>query len=528
MTYAGFRLTGRFAALVRPSDRTPAVEGDTWAQDKVGGVGGTEVDATFLNRLKANLEAFVEGLGGNLNDGDVQLINAINVALALKAESGHDHDDRYVRPADVVNDLTSIATDKPLSAAQGKVLADLIDGLGDVIVVDDITAAEALTGLDNGDLIHVIDAGAGQWARFQVTSAGDGTWDDSEKVLIWTQDQAPSSHGHNVADLLNASANAKSLLQASDYAAMKVLLAISTEDVSGLSAALGAKVSTSAIIDDLTSDEADKPLSAAQGKALKDGLDAIIAGQALPPGHLHGLTLSNNTSDAVNDIDIAAGSCRSDDDTGNILLPAGLTKRLDAAWDAGHDAGGLDAGSKAALTWYHVFAIARPDTGAADVLFSTSLSPALPSHYTLKRRIGSIITSANSSILRFLQVGDLFWLATPIVNAAATSVGTSSVNFTLTTPLGVRVAPILNLFANKAAALPLLFARSPELDDISPNGASSGAMTHATIGGAGVLTTPYQHSLVTNLSAQIAVRSSESSTNVHVATFGWRDFLGRF
>ena len=101
MSYAGFRFTGRFAASLRPVDRPPAVEGDAWAADKVGGVGGTEIDATWVNRLKANLENLIARLDGNLNDGDQQLANAVGNALDAKAAADHEHDDLYPTLDDV-------------------------------------------------------------------------------------------------------------------------------------------------------------------------------------------------------------------------------------------------------------------------------------------------------------------------------------------------------------------------------------------------------------------------------------------
>jgi hypothetical protein len=77
--YTGFRFGGRNAVLVRPADKAPAVTGSTWARDRTSASedDGTEIDATFLNRLRANLEALVTGLDGDLNDGDEQIINAI-------------------------------------------------------------------------------------------------------------------------------------------------------------------------------------------------------------------------------------------------------------------------------------------------------------------------------------------------------------------------------------------------------------------------------------------------------------------
>src|SRR5262245_48463260 len=126
---------------------------------------------------------------------------------------------------------------------------------------------------------------------------------------------------------------------------------------------------------------------------------------------LTGLALSNNGSDAVNDIDIAVGAAASEDATvANRLLmslTSGITKQLDAAWAVGTNQGGRDTGAIADGTW-HVFLIERTDTGVVDVLYSLSpTAPTLPTSYTKQRRIGSILREAGS-IVAFTQDGDEF------------------------------------------------------------------------------------------------------------------------
>jgi hypothetical protein len=114
-------------------------------------------------------------------------------------------------------------------------------------------------------------------------------------------------------------------------------------------------------------------------------------------GYLYGLTISNNVSDATNDIDIAAGEAASDAATPLLLvLGSSLTKRLDAAWAAGTGNGGLDTGA-IANTSYHIWLIQRSDTGVVDALFSASATaPTMPTNYDRKRRIGSIVRSAGA------------------------------------------------------------------------------------------------------------------------------------
>src|SRR5438046_403576 len=66
----------------------------------------------------------------------------------------------------------------------------------------------------------------------------------------------------------------------------------------------------------------------------------------LPAGHIFGLGMSN-AADANNDITVAAGKCRSEDDTEDLVLAAPITKQLDAGWAVGNNAGGLNTGAEA-------------------------------------------------------------------------------------------------------------------------------------------------------------------------------------
>jgi hypothetical protein len=158
------------------------------------------------------------------------------------------------------------------------------------------------------------------------------------------------------------------------------------------------------------------------------------------PGYLHGLTLSNNATDATNDIDIATGYAASNDTTTRMVLASAITKRLDAAWAVGTGNGGLDTGTVADQT-YHVYLIHRPDTSVTDVIFSASpTAPTLPTNYTKYRRIGSIIFSA-SAILPFYQIGDRFLYKSEITDRSSTAAA-SNAALTMSVPTGLVVQPI--------------------------------------------------------------------------------------
>lgn len=165
------------------------------------------------------------------------------------------------------------------------------------------------------------------------------------------------------------------------------------------------------------------------------------AGVSMPRGYIDGLILSNNTGDANNDIDISPGSCRDSTDQVDIILDSGTTKQLDAAFAEGVGAGGLDTGSKANSTWYHVFAIKRLDTGDVDALFSASATdPTMPSNYTAKRRIGAVMTNGSGNILAFVQEGDEFIWDSAKTDVSAAATPNNSKNLaTMTVPTGIRV-----------------------------------------------------------------------------------------
>jgi hypothetical protein len=174
-------------------------------------------------------------------------------------------------------------------------------------------------------------------------------------------------------------------------------------------------------------------------------------------GYLFGLTLSNNGADAVNDIDIAPGSAASDGATPALMtLASVLTKRLDANWVVGTNQGGLDTGSIANAT-YHVWLIARSDTGVVDALFSTSATaPTMPANYDRKRRIGSILREGGT-IIAFTQNGDVFHRTTAILEYQST-VSFASALKSWNVPAGIKVQPILIMYLQPAASSNIYYA----------------------------------------------------------------------
>ncbi|WCA57764.1 hypothetical protein G6M16_008670 [Agrobacterium tumefaciens] len=162
----------------------------------------------------------------------------------------------------------------------------------------------------------------------------------------------------------------------------------------------------------------------------------IVAGTGL----LNGLTLSNNATDATNDIDFAAGVCASESGVAAIMSHSAGTAQLDVAFGSGNG-GRFD--SAISDGWWHCFVISNGTTVSRG--FSKSLNPtsqpSYPSGYTRYRRVGSILR-ASGVINQFKQNGDYFNYTTPALDRSST-VAASNVLLTLTVPTGVKVSPII-------------------------------------------------------------------------------------
>lgn len=258
-------------------------------------------------------------------------------------------------------------------------------------------------------------------------------------------------------------------------------------------------------------------LTASQQAQARSNISAALR------GHIHGLTLSNSSTDAANDIDIAAGEAASTEANPVLMvLPSGISKRLDAAWAVGTNQGGLDTGSVTSTT-YHVWLIQRSDTGVVDVLFSASAtSPTMPTNYDRKRRIGSILRKIGA-IVQFRQVGDDFLLETASLDrdstsAAATGLLTVSVPTSLVVQPYFRSAQVQGTAGNSSTQIATAGKTLDSGDAVALTGpAGSIASVHVPL------------RAYTNTAAQVqfAVVISGTLTANQLYTLGWRDRRGK-
>jgi hypothetical protein len=243
------------------------------------------------------------------------------------------------------------------------------------------------------------------------------------------------------------------------------------------------------------------------------------ASKAVTRGAIAGLVLSNNATDAVNDLDVATGIARADDNTAEIALLTSLTKQLDVAWAAGTNQGMRDTGAIANGTW-HIHLILNLTTNAVDVLASLSATaPTLPSGFTKSRRIGAIIRAAGT-ILGFAQRNNAFLLNSAIRDINnVTSSGTSAVLRTLSVPSGVNVIAMVRVNVTNSDLIQVgspsetLAASTNVNASLPPLGSSNG-----------------QLAVWTNLSSQIQTRQSAGTASeaLNIHTFGWTDLRGEF
>jgi hypothetical protein len=151
----------------------------------------------------------------------------------------------------------------------------------------------------------------------------------------------------------------------------------------------------------------------------------------LPNNYITGLVPSNNGSDEDHDIDITAGEARDSTNAVDMALAASITKQIDAAWAVGANQGGLDAGSVANNTIYHIWLIKRSDTGVVDALFSTSGSaPTMPTNYDYKRWLAFVRTDGSANIKPIYVLGSHARLEITYKDYDSVATGLNQTSFT--------------------------------------------------------------------------------------------------
>lgn len=240
---------------------------------------------------------------------------------------------------------------------------------------------------------------------------------------------------------------------------------------------------------------------------------------SLFPGYLSGLELSTAGSSAT--FGIAVGGANDTTNATLMALTSAYTKTT-SAWALGTAAGALDTGTIANNTWYHVYLIARSDTGVVDVLVSTSASaPTMPASYDRKRRIGSMRTNGSAQWTQFTQVGDRFFWTTAVIDANAATMSTSRVLVTLTTPTGFAMVALIRSLIQTGASTLFSIQAAIETDAAPAVGTTVLTSTASGNNDAGAF------EVLTDTSARIAVRANTTLSSYTIGTYGWIDNRGK-
>lgn len=240
---------------------------------------------------------------------------------------------------------------------------------------------------------------------------------------------------------------------------------------------------------------------------------------ALTPNKI--ITISNNTTDATNDIDVGAGWFNFDDGTGQAYY-AGGTGQLDVLFSAGGN-GMLDT-STIANTTYHIFLIHNPTTLVSKILASTSVSsPTLPTGYTKKARIGSIIR-ASGAILLFNQYDKRFNLKTLVRDILATNTSVATLRTLASVPNGLKVIARMSVDFGEGSLGGDNWGliTSPDDTDSVPSGNLRNMTARDDSSYYYRFTADME--VCTNASAQIRTRAADATGYITIFTYGWIDY----
>jgi hypothetical protein len=248
---------------------------------------------------------------------------------------------------------------------------------------------------------------------------------------------------------------------------------------------------------------------------LEGEVAALSAAIGLPPGFFS--IRVAQAGDTDHDVTFSPGRARDSTDTADIALASAITKQIDAAWAVGSNAGGLDTGSVGNNSIYYLWIIKRSDTGVVDALFSLSATaPTMPANYDLKQRVGWVRTNASANILAFVQapydITDIRYVTT-LFDVNVTNQSTTSVSRTLSLP--PNSLALFRMVADHATfaeviARPLFETNAEPAADVVPGVSLMALGDFASA----------EFEVPLDNSAQLATRSSASSTTVRIWTKG--------
>lgn len=253
-----------------------------------------------------------------------------------------------------------------------------------------------------------------------------------------------------------------------------------------------------------------------------------LRGTAAMGYHIQGLTYSNNSGDATNDIDIAIGMATSNDaaqaNRRTMTLATAITKQSDVNWVVGTNQGGLDTGA-VGNSDYYIWLIMRSDTGVVDVLFSlSSTAPTMPTSYDYRRLIGWF-KRVGGTIVAFDTYEtsggglELLWDSPTLDINLANTLTTSRRTDAVKVPLNFTTVALLNVVGTDTGGV-ILWVYCPDQADQAPSLTVAPLCTLVTNAAGDAIA---NISVRTSAAGLIAARANTATFNLYaVSTLGFR------
>jgi len=253
--------------------------------------------------------------------------------------------------------------------------------------------------------------------------------------------------------------------------------------------------------------------------AIKQLASSTVAGASLLyRNFIDGCVLA---PDNTTSLPIGAGQVA--DSTNAVQFNIAALIKTTSAWAVGNSQGGLDTGTIANSTWYHVWAIRRSDTGVTDYLISLSAAtPTMPTNYDAKRRIGSVLTNGSAQFIKYMQKGDEFIWDTALNDTS--TITTSAVLRTLTIPPDISMRARISVQGTTFSSVMLLRHWSPLLSAThNEKGRTAAGYSYFT----GSVTSGSIVDVWSNTSKQIYNQHSGTNNGYQLYTLGWKDLRGK-
>lgn len=138
---------------------------------------------------------------------------------------------------------------------------------------------------------------------------------------------------------------------------------------------------------------------------------------------------------------ISSGMVRDSTNTADIVLSVSMAKTIAAAFAAGAGNGSRSGAAYGNLSWFHVFLVLNPTSGAVDIVTDQSATnPNLPTGFTKFRRLCGIMTDAAGNVYPTRQKPGRFFqkLLRGVEFVAQASAGSSGSLRQLQVPRGVK------------------------------------------------------------------------------------------